>query len=355
MNAPSRLSANRLKPDNAPIRVMLVDDSVVTRTIFRRILETNAQIAVVCEAESSEKALISLRNSQVDIILLDIEMPNQSGLDALPELVKAAQGARILVLSAFVDENGPATVKALSLGACDTLSKPGVSGFSGRFSELLLEKVIRLGGPEISSALLDENHINHQKVGEPHCIAIGASTGGIPAIFELISNLDIAIKCPIFIAQHLPQAFMVYFARQLADHTARNIVIAKAGMDVRDDHIYIAQGNSHLVCKRDAGRVRIGTLDYYAASRYCPSVDALFESVAAIYGKHALAIILSGMGNDGVIGARSLAQSGAKILAQDSASSVIWGMPGSVVREGLASAVLPPQKIGQFISKNSAK
>jgi two-component system, chemotaxis family, protein-glutamate methylesterase/glutaminase len=329
---------------------MIVDDSVVTRTILKQILESNTNISIVCEADRSEKAIISLRETQVDIILLDIEMPNQSGLDALPELVRVAQGARILLLSAFVEEQGPVAIKALSLGACDTLSKPGRAGFSGHFSDLLLEKVMRLGSPQIITDQINGAIKTQTEIVKPHCIAIGASTGGIPAIFNVIHNIDAAIDCPIFITQHLPDAFMVYFVRQLAEHTTRTVVIAEPGMEIQASHIYVARGNAHLVCRRKGSKVRIASLDQYCASRYCPSVDALFESVAATYGRNAIAIILSGMGNDGVIGARLLVQSGAQILAQDSASSVIWGMPGSVVREGLASAVLSPISIGHHIS-----
>ncbi len=360
MNAPSKFSAGFAKPDNVAIRVMLVDDSVVARSIFKRILQSNDQIEIVCEADSSASALDSLHQNRVDIVLLDIEMPNRSGLDALPELLAASSGARILVVSSFAEENGPAAVRALSLGACDTLAKPGRAGFSGSFSKMLLEKVIRLGrldGPFSNDASeeLEESPRSQGRPGKPDCIAIGASTGGIPAIFDLINSLPAEVDCPILITQHLPDAFMVYFARQLTEQTSRSVQVAKAGMEICRGQIYVAPGNSHLVCRRKGRKVLVGYLDAYGSSRYCPSVDAMFESVAAVYGSKAVAIILSGMGNDGVIGARLLAGSGAQVIAQDSASSVIWGMPGSVVRAGLASVVMSPSRIGHFISGMVAK
>jgi two-component system chemotaxis response regulator CheB len=353
LNVPSKISASWVTPDKPPIRVMLVDDSLVARSIFRRILQANDQIEITCEADSSASALESLRENRVDIVLLDIEMPNRSGLDALPELLAASHGARILVVSSFAEENGPSAIQALSLGACDTLAKPGRTGFGGRFSEMLLEKVVRLGQPH--GLYVQDEEINDcttpaPDLGKPECIAIGASTGGIPAIFSLINNLSAEIDCPIFITQHLPDAFMVYFARQLTEQTKRSVQVAEAGMEVRRGQIYLAPGEAHLVCRRKGNKVLIGYLDDYVSSRYCPSVDAMFESVAAVYGGQAIAIVLSGMGNDGAIGARFLVGAGAQVIVQDSASSVIWGMPGSVVREGLASAVMSPDDIGRYIS-----
>jgi two-component system, chemotaxis family, protein-glutamate methylesterase/glutaminase len=356
VNAHAKLSADWAKQQKRPIRVMLVDDSIVARSIFKRILETNDQIEVVYEAVNSMDALEGLQKNRVDILLLDIEMPDRSGLDALPDLVAAAHGARILVVSSFVEENGPAAVTALSLGACDTLAKPGRTGFRGRFSELLLEKVSRLGHTESDPAKggvdVGDEQPSAYKDRSPGCIAIGASTGGIPAIYDVLNSLSPEINCPIFITQHLPDAFMVYFARQLAERTNRIVEVAKAGSEVLAGHVYVAPGNTHLVCQRQGSRIFIGYLDDYAASRYCPSVDALFESVATTYGNDAVAIVLSGMGNDGTIGARALSAVGAMTIVQDSASSVIWGMPGSIAREGLASAVMAPKNIGQFISKN---
>jgi len=165
-----------------PIRVMLVDDSVVARSIFERILSQSQRIEIVCQAENPEIALQLLHDHVVDIILLDIEMPGRSGLDALPDILKQSNGARIMVVSSFAEENGPAAIQALSLGACDTLAKPGRSGFSGRFSQTLLDKVIHLGFTEreIETGPVAEftaKSSGETKIGVPACIAIGASTG----------------------------------------------------------------------------------------------------------------------------------------------------------------------------------
>jgi two-component system, chemotaxis family, protein-glutamate methylesterase/glutaminase len=346
---------SNVRKTKSPIKVMLVDDSVVARSIFERILTQSGDIEIVYQAEDSDDALKALQEYDVDIILLDIEMPRRTGLEALPELISKAGGARIIIVSSFAEENGPAAVQALALGACDTLAKPGRSGFSGRFSQILIDKVVRLGRPvrrknDIAAKM--EHSVSAFDIGTPSCIAIGASTGGIPAIFQVISNLDPAITCPVFITQHLPEAFMAFFARQLAAHTKRTVTVAERGVEILQDNIYIAPGNAHLVCRKVRGKVYIDHLDHYAGSRYCPSVDAMFASVAEVYGDSGLAIVLSGMGNDGVQGARLLSEKRAKIIVQDEDSSVVWGMPGAIVRESLASTILTPTAIAKLLSKS---
>jgi two-component system chemotaxis response regulator CheB len=333
---------------------MLVDDSIVARSIFARVLASHDEINIVCEAEDSENALLQLETNQVDIILLDIEMPKRSGLDALPDIQAKSRGARILVVSAFAEENGPAAIQALSLGACDTLAKPGRSGFSGRFSEILIDKVVRLG--RSSRQRSDAGHVAKLAVdfklsAKPRCIAIGSSTGGIPAIYEIVGNLEPSFECPVFITQHLPEAFMTFFANQLGGLTGRTVKVAEVGEPVRDNHIYIAPGHAHLVCRNERGGVVIDHQAHYAESRYCPSVDAMFESVAKVYGADAMAVVLSGMGNDGVIGARTLSGVGGIVLVQDMDSSVVWGMPGAVAREHLATAILAPTQITEVLSR----
>jgi two-component system, chemotaxis family, protein-glutamate methylesterase/glutaminase len=354
MTAIQTLTGNGVKPQHPPIRVMLVDDSIVARSIFARVLGSHDQIEIVCEAEDSEAALDSLENTVVDIILLDVEMPKRSGLDALPDIQAKANGARILVVSAFAEENGPAAIQALSLGACDTLAKPGRSGFSGRFSEILIDKVVRLGRSARNrkdAVFAAKLAVDYQVITKPSCIAIGSSTGGIPAIYEIVRNLDALLDCPVFITQHLPEAFMTFFARQLGSLTDRVVKVAEPGETVQPSHIYIAPGNAHLVCRKERSKVIIDHQKHYSASRYCPSVDAMFESIAEVYGADGMAVVFSGMGNDGVHGARNLSKLGAAILVQDVETSVVWGMPGAVAREGLATAILSPEQMTELLSK----
>jgi two-component system, chemotaxis family, protein-glutamate methylesterase/glutaminase len=338
-----------------PIRVMLVDDSNIARSIFSRMLGESEQIEIVAEAVDSADALNQLRDVKADVILLDIEMPKRSGLEALPDILSASQGARVIVVSSFVEENGRAAIEALSLGACDTLAKPGRAGFGGQFSTVLVEKVVRLGRSRRASNVPILPKSEPFDIIEPDCIAIGASTGGIPIIYQLIANLIPELDCPIFIVQHLPDAFMDFFAKQLASHTSRLVSVAAPGIEVLRGRIYVAPGDAHLVCRRERGKVFIDHIAEYSESRYCPSVDALFASIAGVYGNKALAIVLSGMGNDGAAGARQLAAKGATILVQDAETSVVWGMPGAVARENLARGILSPNELSETLARAVAR
>lgn len=360
MRAASGLAAPLTENNDRPIRVLLVDDSNVVRSIFARMLSASGEVEVVGEAATSKQALLLLQNIQADIVLLDIEMPERSGLDALPDILEAAGGGRVIVVSSFVEENGPAAIKALELGACDTLAKPGKFGFAGRFPELLVEKVVRLGkstrlvSRKGLETAFDSSNINIQfEISRPDCIAIGASTGGIPIIYEIIRNLPDELDCPVFIAQHLPDAFMEFFARQLSAQTDRKVCVPKPGTEICERTVYISPGSAHLVCSQNGRRRKIEHLAHYTGSRYSPSVDALFESVADVYGSGALAVILSGMGNDGATGAVRLSDAGANIIVQDAESSVVWGMPGAVAKAGLANAILPPAHICRLLARSA--
>jgi two-component system, chemotaxis family, protein-glutamate methylesterase/glutaminase len=335
------------------VRVMLVDDSEVARSIISRILSRSKEVEIIFEAPDADSALDALADVEVDIILLDIEMPNRTGLDALPDLLERSSGARVIVVSSFVEENGPSAIEALSLGASDTLAKPGRSGFSGSFSQLLLEKVLFLAQSQTQKIQMAERVAPYSglcAMEQLDCVAIGASTGGIPAIFEIISTLDPQFDCPILITQHLPVAFMSFFARQLERLTDRHVVVAGHNMPIEKNYIYIASGLSHLCCKQIGAQIFLEAMAEYAGSKYCPSVDAMLESVAAVYGEKSLSIILSGMGQDGLIGARKLAAIKGNIVVQDASSSVVWGMPGAIVRENLASAILSPTDISKLLN-----
>lgn len=332
---------------------MLVDDSVVARSIFARVLGNCDGIEIICEASDSDAAVACLDENEVDIILLDIEMPKRSGLDALPDILAKANGARVMIVSAFAEANGPAAVQALSLGACDTLAKPGRAGFSGRFTEILIDKVMRLGrsAQERNDSKYTPRHIlDYRNLSKPRCIAIGSSTGGIPAIHHILRNLNDSLDCPIFITQHLPAAFMTFFARQLGGLTTRIVKVADAGERVERNHIYLAPGHAHLVCRTERTDVIIDHQASYTGSRYCPSVDAMLESVARTYGRDGLALVFSGMGNDGLAGARALDAVAAPIFVQDMQSSVVWGMPGAIAKEGLATAIMTPTHMTDMLS-----
>ena len=337
------------------IRVMIVDDSVVARSVFGKMLASQKGVKVVSSVANVEKALAYLAEHAVDIILLDIELQGRSGLDALPDLLLASKKARILVVSSFAERSGVAAIQALSLGACDTLAKPSRVGYFGEFSRQLTEKVFRLGYYRQRRSKLPEAPKLANKgdieLRMPGCIAIGASTGGIPGIYKILENLDGRIDCPIFVTQHLPAAFMGFFARQLASVTQRTVKLAEVGAEIRSHTIYLAPGDAHLQVELQGDIPVIAAAKPEKHSRYCPSVDIMFESLTAVYGNRMLAIVLSGMGNDGAKSAEDLVRNGGQILVQDKSTSVVWGMPGAIARQGLALADLSPECIVQKLNE----
>jgi two-component system, chemotaxis family, protein-glutamate methylesterase/glutaminase len=338
-------------------RVMLVDDSIVVRSIAERIIEDAGDFAVVASLPNAHDALDWLASDRVDLIVLDIEMPGMSGIAALPQLLERSSGARIIILSANCEEGGPAAIEALALGAADTLLKPGKGTFAGRFGETLIARLRCLahgeGPAEVVAVPGPPPPAAAPIIVEPHAIAaigIGASTGGIMAINHFLSCLSDTVDCPIFITQHLPAGFIPFFAEQLDRSVSRSVVVAEAGMRVSKNHIYLAPGEAHMRLTKAAGGTRIMLDSTPVANGACPSVDPMMATLAAVYGQSACAIILSGMGRDGHEGVRDVGRAGGLVLAQDVASSVVWGMPGAIARSGLARLTLAPEEIGRYVS-----
>jgi two-component system chemotaxis response regulator CheB len=343
-----------------PIRLLIVDDSAVARAVLARMISASADFAVVAQAGNAAEALDILRTVELDIILLDVEMPGTSGLDALPQLLREGRGARVLILSSFCEEGAEASVRALALGAADTLPKPGAGNFAGRFSEVLLERLRRIGrvdpqecGRVPSSANISGLALRVQGAGQLGCVAIGASTGGIPAIHEFLGALDHRIGAPILISQHLPPVFMPFFAQQLEKASGRKAIVAQDGQPLEPERIFIAPGDAHLALRRFGGQIVVALRHEPAEAGYMPSVDRMFDSVSNIYGRNCAGVIFSGMGKDGLIGSAAIAERGGTILVQDAASSVVWGMPRVVAEAGLASAILPPAELARRVSQGS--
>ena len=350
------------EPSARTVRVMLVDDSLVVRSILERIVDQRPGLEICASVASAHDALGFLAREPVDVVVLDIEMPGMSGIDALPHILTRAAKARVLILSSNCVEGGPAAIEALALGASDTLAKPGRGSFSGRFAEVLTDRIMSLGNQQDFLAPVP---VAERRAPAPvalaigsdqaiECIAVAASTGGIPAFTNFLANLDPRITAPILLTQHLPDAFMEFYAKQIATMTDRGVCVAQAGMTVERGHIYLAPGDAHLLVVKNGRRHEIA-LDRRAVDNgCCPSADPMLDSVADVYGKSGVAVILSGMGRDGVIGAARLKEAGGTIFAQAPESCVIWGMPGAVAKAGIAAATLNPDAIalmlGSFLS-----
>jgi two-component system chemotaxis response regulator CheB len=356
------VAARRRGPEGSaepPIRLMVVDDSAVVRAVLSRMLSSDPEFEVVAQAGNAGEALDALRSVEVDIVLLDVEMPGASGIDALPDIIRAGQGARVLIVSSMAEDGAEIVVRALAQGAADTLPKPGASSsVNGRFSQVLADRIRRIGRAGAARAAPSAGaapviRLRSMPDTPPGCVALGASTGGLHALVAFLGALPGEIGAPILVTQHLPAMFMPYFARQLESASGRCVRVARDGQTLDADAVLVAPGDAHLCVERIATRPRIRLDRRRAPSGCCPSVDPMLESVAELYGAAAIGVMLSGMGRDGLIGARRLVDLGGAMLAQDEASSAIWGMPRGVAENGLASAVLAPAALARRIGQRA--
>ena len=339
------------------IRLMIVDDSMVARAVLTRMIEADPAFEIVAVAGTAEDALEALAAVRVDIVLLDLDMPGEGGLKSIPRILEAAGGAKVIIVSSVAEDGAEETVAALALGATDTMPKPGTSRFAGRFSEVLVGKLKALGFANHASAGAFQaprgsvaRPLRAMTPGNIDLIAIGASTGGIHALDTLFQQLPPKIGIPILITQHLPGAFMPIFARQLGNTARREALVAEEGMELRPDRIIIAPGDSHLTVALSAGKPVVHLVQGPSRSGCMPSVDPMLASAGQVFGQRALGIVLTGMGRDGVEGASTLVGAGGSVVAQDEATSAVWGMPRAVLEAGFASAVLSPDKIARRIA-----
>jgi two-component system chemotaxis response regulator CheB len=343
---------------------MIVDDSMVARAVLSRMVATDGGFEIAGVAGTAEDAIAALAHVRVDIVLLDLEMPGAGGLKMLPKILRAARGARVIVVSSMAEEGAEITVAALALGAADTLPKPGTGRFNGRFSEILLAKLRALGpalggdhpvvgpspAPSGRSRLAEHILLRSMPATPLTMLAIGASTGGIHALGSLFHHLLEPLGVPILVTQHLPSPFMDVFARQIAAAAKRPARIATEGAPVRPDEVLIAPGDAHLTLEQRGGHIVV-RLDRRSAPSGClPSCDPMLTSLGELYGSGALAVILSGMGRDGTQGAGRLVACGGAVIAQDEATSAVWGMPRSVAEAGFACAILPPDQIARRVA-----
>ena len=347
------------KPRKRQIRLMIVDDSMVARAVLSRMVESDDSFELAAVAGTAEDAIDALQTVKVDIVILDLEMPGAGGLKMIPAILDAAAGARVMIVSSAADDGAEQTVAALALGATDAMPKPGANRFNGRFADILISKLKAIGFADDRRPLAQP--IKLQGYGPLRAmpadpidvLAIGASTGGIHAIASLFQALPPRIGVPILVTQHLPEPFMAVFARQIGIAARREALVAVDGMELLPDRIIIAPGRAHLTVE-SKGRVQLVRLSNDAASSGClPSVDPMFASVGVEFGTSAVGVILTGMGRDGVEGARRLVACGGSVIAQDEASCAVFGMPRAIIEAGCACAVMPPEKIARRIASRT--
>jgi two-component system chemotaxis response regulator CheB len=351
----ARRTASEDPPRLRNIRLMIVDDSMVARAVLSRMVELGGGIEIAAVAGTAEDAIEALEHVQVDVILLDLEMPGAGGLSKLPDIIAAARGARVLIVSSLAEEGAAASIAALAQGAADTLLKPGTGRIQGRFADILMGKIRALGLVDVAlplTATPQRPAPLQAMAAEPlSLLAIGASTGGIHALGRFFAALPPRIGVPLLVTQHLPVPFMDVFARQLSTAAGRPAHIAVDGAALLADEIIIAPGDAHLTVEQGrGGSLSIRLTGGRTSSGCLPSVDPMLSSLARCKLPGAVAIILSGMGRDGVEGAAALVRAGGSVLVQDEPTSAVWGMPRAVAEAGLASAILPPEKLARRVA-----
>ena len=366
----------------ARIRVMVVDDSVVVRGLVSTWIEEEPDLAVVASVRNGQLAVDYFDRTNPDVVLLDVDMPVLDGIAALPLLLKKKRDLIVIMASTLTRRNAEISLRALSLGAADYIPKPETSralATSNTFRRELIEKVRALGGrrkkrfgdapsggvPRAEAGRLAEGDdgIGPSKPADaiklrpfsrirPQSLLIGSSTGGPQALTLLISQLaDNLNQVPMLITQHMPPTFTTILADHLSRAGKRPVHEAVDGQSITPGGIYLAPGGWHMrVARGKAGPVI--ALDDGALINFCkPAVDPLFQSAVEVWGDALLAVVLTGMGSDGSRGAAEIAAAGGSIIAQDEATSVVWGMPGAVAAAGLCSAVLPLESIGPKITQ----
>lgn len=354
MNAIMPIPSSR-SSERRTVRTLVVDDSVVVRTVIERILHGDPGYNVVHKTNSAEHALGYLAENVVDLVLLDIELPGQSGLAALPQILRANPAVKVAILSGRCEEGSAAAIEALALGASDIVSKPGSGSFGEQFPQALIDRLNRLFGDRLAAPPLPR--LPTPPSVDPAtaplaCIGIGASTGGIHALGQLFQGLAAPLGVPLLLTQHLPASFTVYFAQQLSRMTSLRVKVAETGDLLTPDIVYVAPGDANIQLRRGLhGRVTILLNPERTPAGNLPGVDPMFASMAEVYGAGAAGIVLTGMGRDGTLGAREIVAAGGWIVAQDEASSVVWGMPGSVAGAGLTCAVMEPLAIMNFVAR----
>ncbi|HEY4369338.1 MAG TPA: chemotaxis response regulator protein-glutamate methylesterase [Steroidobacteraceae bacterium] len=359
-----------------PIRLLIVDDSALVRKLLTEMLGSDRDIEIVGTAVDPYAAREKIKQLNPDVITLDVEMPRMDGLTFLENLMRL-RPMPVVMVSSLTQKGADVTLRALELGAIDFVAKPkiDVAGSLTDYADELIAKVRMAAGARVSprtsvprahlpqvderrsaDAVLPAGSGRRVLKTTERIIAIGASTGGTEAIREVLDALP-ADAPAIVISQHIPAAFSKPFAERMNRTSAMSVCEVQDGQYILPGHVYIAPGDRHLLVERDGARYRCRLNDGPAVNRHRPSVDVMFRSVAQNVGLNATGVILTGMGDDGARGLKEMLEAGAGTIAQDEASSVVWGMPGAAVRLEAAQHVMPlhriPDMLMQLVSERA--
>lgn len=348
------------------IKVLIVDDSALIRKLLSELISSDPELEVVGSAQDPYVAREKIKELNPDVLTLDVEMPRMDGLTFLKNLMRL-HPMPVVMVSSLTEAGADVTLQALESGAIDFVTKPKIDVESGirEYRDDLISKIKVASKVNIKArhnallssanvppkysadAVLNRTRSKHYRTTD-QLIAIGASTGGTEAIKDVLIGLPPDMP-GIVITQHIPEAFSGPFAARMNKLSQLDVSEATHGQQILAGHVYIAPGNAHLLVVRDGARYRCELSDGPPVNRHRPSVDVLFRSVAQSAGPNAIGVILTGMGDDGARGLKEMLDTGAKTLAQDEKTSVVWGMPGEAVKLGAAANILPLHKISQWL------
>ena len=375
--------------DTNEIHIMLVDDSAVIRGALTKLLESTPIMKVVKSVADGNMAVKAAATKKPHIVILDIEMPVMDGLTALPKILEASPQTKVIMFSSLTEKGATVTLKAFQLGAVECIVKPSSAqevGEGSPFQRQLLSLIESLvpahqrrapsdstttpasapssaasastpataPAPEKKQSLLSGNFELYNDTmsykGKPSIVAIGSSTGGPQALFEVIKNFK-GFDTPIVITQHMPATFTKILAEHIEQQTGVLAQEGQDGMPVEAGQVYVAPGGLHMLFEEKDNKLII-KLDDSPAVNFCkPAVDTMLDSLIGIYGQKVLGVILTGMGHDGRDGSKRLVEKRGRVIAQDEATSIVWGMPGATAQANICSAVLPLNEIGPWVRK----
>lgn len=366
------------KQDDQKIKVMIVDDSIVIRGLIGRWLQALPDMEIVARCRNGQDAVDTIARVKADVVVLDIEMPIMDGLTALPKILAAAPGTKVLMASTLTRRNAGISIKALTLGAVDYVPKPESTRdghASTEFQNELIDKIRAIGtkkpakaapkrmfaaertsASEVRGGLLDKKKpeliLQKASTVKPQILAVGSSTGGPKALFDFFGAVTSSLDdVPIVITQHMPPTFTAILAEHLANSTQRTCVEGADGMKLEPGVIYVAPGGKHMIMKK-VGLNTVIVLDDGEPVNFCkPAVDPMLDSLLPIYGAAMLVCILTGMGHDGRDGSIKVQEKGGTVVAQDEDSSVVWGMPGAVAQAGICHKILPLSDLPGEVAK----
>ncbi len=334
-----------------PIRILIVDDAVIMRRIICQALEGDPELEIAGWASNGRLALERIPQINPDCVTLDVEMPEMDGVAALREIRKLYPRLPVIMFSSETRHGAARTIEALSLGATDYVAKPAnMGGLIESINRLREELVPRIKAhcrksqpsPVILPAPVGVGRVPAQRSAPRHCdiVCVASSTGGPNALSSIFQHLSAALPVPIVMVQHMPPMFTALLAERLNHLGPSRVMEARAGQIIEAGHAYLAAGGHHMQLIRTPEGTALRLTDGPPENSCRPAADVLFRSVAPIYGPAVLGLVLTGMGQDGMRGSREIVARGGVVFAQDELSSVVWGMPGSVVQHGLAERSL---------------